>query len=67
MSNSLGPHLDQHFIMPDLDPNCLQRLSADDKKLPLVGKELKVLGLGASNEYWYPNALAENKKNMNTF
>ena len=25
----------------DLVPNCLQKLSADDKELPLAGKELK--------------------------
>ena len=30
MSNSLDP--DQaHFVGPDLGPDCLQRLSADDK------------------------------------
>ena len=28
---------------PDLGPNCLQRLSADDKKMPpAVGKELRI-------------------------
>ena len=31
MSNSLVPDQDQHYIGPDLDPNCLQILSADDK------------------------------------
>ena len=29
----------KQFVGPDLGPNCLQRLSADDK-LPLAGKEL---------------------------
>ena len=26
MSNSLDPDDDQHFVGPDLGPNCLQRL-----------------------------------------
>ena len=43
MSNSLGPDQDRHAVGPDLGPNCLQRLSADDKKLPLARKELKVI------------------------
>ena len=30
MSNSLDPDQALHFVRPDLDPNCLQRLSADD-------------------------------------
>ena len=30
MSNSLDPDQAQHFVGPDLGPNCLQRLSADD-------------------------------------
>ena len=29
-SNSLDPDLALHFVRPDLDPNCLQRLSTDD-------------------------------------
>ena len=32
MSNGLDPDQDRHFVDPDLDPNCLQRLSADHKK-----------------------------------
>ena len=31
MSNSLNPDQDRCFVGPDLGPNCLQRLSADDK------------------------------------
>ena len=27
------------FVMPDLGPNCVQRLSADEKQSPLVEKE----------------------------
>ena len=33
MSNSLDLDQDRHFVGPDLGPNCLQRLSADDKSL----------------------------------
>ena len=33
MSNSLDPDQAQHFVGPDLGPNCLQRLSAVDKEL----------------------------------
>ena len=36
MSNSLDQDQAQHFVGPDLGPNCLQRLSADnigDKEL----------------------------------
>ena len=36
-SNSLDPGHAQHFVGPDLGPNCLQRLSSDDTQ---VGKEL---------------------------
>ena len=31
MSNSLDPDQDRHSVGPDLDPKCLQRLSAEDK------------------------------------
>ena len=31
VSNSLDPDQDRHPVGPDLDPNCLHRLSADDK------------------------------------
>ena len=30
VSNSLDPDQARHFVGPDLDPNCLQMLSADD-------------------------------------
>ena len=40
VSNSLDPNQARRFVGPDLKPNCLQRLSADDKKTPLAGKEL---------------------------
>ena len=31
VSNSLDPDQTRHFVEPDLGPNCLQRLSADNK------------------------------------
>ena len=31
VSNSLDPNQARHFVRPNLGPNCLQRLSADDK------------------------------------
>ena len=31
LSNGLDPDQDRHVVGPDLDPNCLHRLSADDK------------------------------------
>ena len=31
MSNSLDPDQARHSVGPDLGPNCLQRLLADDK------------------------------------
>ena len=31
VSNNLDPDQTQHFVGPDLSPNCLQRLSADGK------------------------------------
>ena len=34
VSNSLDPDHAQHFDWPDLGPNCLQRLSADNKSRP---------------------------------
>ena len=33
VSNCLDPDQDQHFVGRDLGPNCLQRLSADDKSM----------------------------------
>ena len=30
MSTSLGPDQDRHSVSPDLGPNCLKRLSAND-------------------------------------
>ena len=40
MSDSLDPDQARHFVGPDLGPNWLQKLSADNKSHPLAGKEL---------------------------
>ena len=32
--NSLDPDQARHFVGPDLGPNCLQRLSGDNKSRP---------------------------------
>ena len=32
--NSSDPYQDRRSVAPDLGSNCLQRLSADDKKFP---------------------------------
>ena len=31
MSKVLDPDLDRYSVVPDLGPNCLQRISADNK------------------------------------
>ena len=43
MSNSLDPDQAGHFVGPDLGPNCLQRLSADDKSRHEWEKELNII------------------------
>ena len=43
MSNSLDPDQARHFVRPDLGPNCLQRLSADDKAAT-IGERVKNQG-----------------------
>ena len=40
MSNGLDPDQDQHYVGPDLRPNCLQRLLADDKSRLLSGQSV---------------------------
>ena len=38
VSSALVPDQDQHYVGPDLGPNCLQRLSADNKSCLWQGK-----------------------------
>ena len=40
LSNSLNPDQDRHSVGPDLSPNCLQRLSGDNKSSRLQAKIL---------------------------
>ena len=39
VSNSLDPDQDLHSVGPDLGPNCLQRLLADDKSMTRTKKK----------------------------
>ena len=45
VSNGLDPDQDQHSVVPDLGPNCLQRLSADNKKAEIApDKKIHTVG-----------------------
>ena len=52
LSNSLDPDQDRQNVGPDLGPNCLQRLSADDRSPILQGKSYR-----KENLYHYPTEL----------
>ena len=41
VSNGLDLDQDRHFVSPDLGPNCLQRLSADNKSRSLNKESVK--------------------------
>ena len=43
VSSSLDPDQARHFVGPDLGPNCLQRLSADNKRRPQRAKTKKLV------------------------
>ena len=45
VSNSLDPDQGQHFVGPDLGPNCLQRLLADDTRRQRFNWSLTVVRL----------------------
>ena len=42
VSNSLDPDQDRRSVGPDLGPNCLQRLSADDTSRQRVDRVFRV-------------------------
>ena len=44
-SNSLAPDQAWRFVGPDLGSNCLQKLSADDKKIATSGERIKAAEL----------------------
>ena len=48
MSNGLDPDHDLHSVGPDQGPNCLQRLSADDK-VAASKERAKVICLSNTN------------------
>ena len=50
MSNSLDPDQARRFVGPDLGPNCLQRLSADDTIRQSYNHEISVLITSVSSE-----------------
>ena len=50
MSNSLDPDQSRCFVRPDLGPNFLQMLSADDRRL-LAGKELSKVGSRTAGDH----------------
>ena len=54
MSNSLDPDQARHFVGPDLDPNCLQMLSADDTSRQRVkpGTNREVIPVKKSFSYF---------------
>ena len=39
LSNSLDPDHDRHFVGPDQGPNCLQKLSTDEK-IVITGRKM---------------------------
>ena len=43
VSNDFDPDQARHFVGPDLGPNCLQRLSADNKSKRLIQNNLLIL------------------------
>ena len=49
MSNSLDPDQARHFVGPDLDPNCLERLSANDTSRERVNLEADSYHLSYTN------------------
>ena len=44
MPNSLDPDQARHFVRPDLFPNCLQKLSADDTLSGSLPRDGRVAG-----------------------
>ena len=54
MSNSLDPDQAPRFVRPDLGPNCLPRLSADDTGRQRVQLLAPILTVGGG-EAMFPN------------
>ena len=51
VSNTLDPDQARHFVGPDLGPNCLQRLSADDTSFFPINENLVICVFS-----WYTKA-----------
>ena len=48
VSNSLDPDQARHFVGPDLGPNCLQKLSADDtirQRVNWISANMQILNI----------------------
>ena len=61
MSNSLDSDQARHFVGPELGPNCLQRLSADDKSGHWLGKsKMKLRYVVSSCQLWINHGIKEN-------
>ena len=62
VSNDLDLDQDQHFVGPDLGPNCLQKLSAGGKSRNKLGKRKKKPSLfqdeQTKGESWNQNKLS---------
>ena len=49
MSNRLDPDQARHFVVPDLGPVCLQRLSAEDTRRKRLNRDSSLLIITCAN------------------
>ena len=62
VSNSLDPDQTRPFVRPDLGPNCLQRLSADDisrQRVKVVNSNNKGIELTIFETIYHNESLSE--------
>ena len=57
MSNSLDPDQARHYVVPDLDPNCLKRLSTDDSSRHRVDNMTNSAGMKILLRFYICNSL----------
>ena len=55
VSNGLDPDQDQYFVGPDLGPNCLQSLSADDISRQIVSGHVSLQPFLSSADFFQIN------------
>ena len=58
MSNSLGPDQARHFVGPNLGPNCLQKMSADDTSRQRLKRSKRVSDCIASGTVYRESLIA---------